>query len=83
MLCAVSENTEEVVIHFAQGAITQGFIKTSELGMEEWSGSLPSRQEGNPKQKSSVNQACKHHERVYKPGSGNSKYLGVWLQHNA
>lgn len=35
MLYTVSENTEEVVIHFAQGVITQGFIKTSELGMEE------------------------------------------------
>lgn len=53
----VCKSTEEAVINFARGVITQGFIKTSELGIEEQGGSLPSRQEGNPKQKNSVNQA--------------------------
>ena len=46
------EHSQEVVINFAWGLSTQLFIKTLELCIVDWGGSLPSSQEGNSRQKS-------------------------------
>lgn len=54
------ERTEEAVINFARGVITQGFMTTLELSLEERGCSVPSRQEGNPRQRNGVNQAPFH-----------------------
>ena len=46
------EHSQEGVINFAWGLSTQLFIKTLELRIVDWGGSLPSSQEGNSRQKS-------------------------------